>query len=267
MFRDSQPIAWSFHNHTVRTPFNMHGLNPPTYETPPFKETPECASIVLPAPSMPDKAFGELLGERHSCRRFKPEPLPLLSLSTLLHAGYGVLGSEEMEGELLVRPVPSGGGLYPLELYVLVQNVESLAGGAWHYVPLGHRLEWVYEHPLPTLLTSEIFLGQAYLANCAAIIFLTAVVQRSLWKYEERGYRYILLEAGHVAQNVNLCATALNLGSLNLGGFFDRDVLGILRADTDFEIALYGIAIGHRESSDRLATRLPPDDVALFRRY
>lgn len=267
MFRDDHPAAWSYHNHTTRTPYNMHGLNPPTYEVPPFKETAHAETVQLPPPVLPAVAFDELVRARHSSRRFLPDPLALAELSTILHAGYGIVDTQDLDGEFLERPVPSGGGLYPLELYVLVQRVDGLAAGSWHYVPLGHRLERIHEHALPPLLSSEMFLGQAYLIDCSAIIVTTSVVERSLWKYEDRGYRYILLEAGHVAQNMNLCATALNVGSLNLGGFFDRDVLGILHADADTEVALYGMALGRPESDERMAARRPSEDVATFRRY
>ncbi len=267
MFRDDHPEAWSFHNLTSRTPFNMHGLNPPTYEVPPFKELPQAKTLELPDPILPERPLAECIRQRVSCRRFAADPLSLHSLSTLLASGYGVLNILEMDGEFLERAVPSGGALYPLELYVLVQRVKGLQSGIWHYLPLGHCLEQVHAHTLPRLLTAEMFLGQPYLTDCAAIIFITSIVERSMWKYEDRGYRYILLEAGHVAQNLNLCATAMDLGCLNLGGFFDRDVLGLLRADPEREIALYGIAVGPAQDLDRMTLRRPDDEVARFRRY
>ena len=166
-------------------------------------------------------------------------------LGSVLHAGYGVLQTAELWGEFCVRPVPSGGVLSPLELYVLASRVDGLESGVYHYVPLGHRLEEVRGHQLPSHLTSEMFLGQPYLVPAAATVVITAVVERSMWKYGDRGYRYILLEAGHVAQNVNLCAAALGMASLNLGGFFDEDVMALLKIDQDREIVLYGVALGN----------------------
>ena len=112
-----------------------------------------------------------------------------------------------------------------------------------------------------------MFLGQPYLSGASAVVVLAAVVERSLWKYEDRGYRYLLLEAGHVAQNLNLCATGLGLGCLNLGGFFDEDVAALLRLDDDHEVVLYGIAVGPPQSDSRVETRKAAEEAAAFRRY
>ncbi|KAB7741884.1 SagB/ThcOx family dehydrogenase [Nostocoides sp. F2B08] len=267
MFRADHPLAWSFHDATARTPYNMHGLNKPRYETPPFREHPLNDSIDLPEAAVPEVGLQTLIRGRRSCRRFAADPLSLSDLATLLYVGYGVISSVDFDGLFLERPVPSGGGLYPLELSVIAQRVDGLDAGSWHYVPLGHRVESMHAHPFPPLMTAEMFLGQPYLAQAAAIIVITSVVERSLWKYDDRGYRYILLEAGHVAQNVNLCATGLGLGSLNLGGFFDSDLLGVVRADPSTEIALYGVAVGRAATEDRVEVRTPPAEDGVFRRY
>jgi SagB-type dehydrogenase family enzyme len=267
MFRDRHPIAWAFHRQTSRWPFNMHGLNPPTREVAQFKEDLRVPTIDLPTPMLPGLELGSAIAGRTSCRRFRRERISLTQLGDLLHAAYGVLGVLDLWGEFCERPVPSGGGLYPLELYVLTQRVDGLTGGAYHYVPLVHGLEVVRPDPLPTLLTAEMFLGQPYLSDAAAVIVLTAVVERSLWKYEDRGYRYLLLEAGHVAQNLNLSAVALGLGSLNLGGFFDEDLTALLRLDAAIEIVLYGIAVGPPQSDSRVETRTANEEDAAFRRY
>jgi SagB-type dehydrogenase family enzyme len=267
MFRHDHPLAWSYHRGTSRWPFNMHGLNTPAGETPQFKEDIDAEVIELDAPALPEAPLDHVLRARSSCRRFAAEPIDRAELGTLLHAAYGVLDTIDLAGEFCERPVPSGGGLYPLELYALVQHVRDLPGGVYHYVPLGHLLEVVRPDPLPSHLTSEMFLGQPYLVRAAAIIVITAVVQRSLWKYEDRGYRYILLEAGHVAQNLNLCAAALDLASLNLGGFFDEDVMTLLKADQDREIVLYGVAVGKAASADRIESRRPEEGEAGLRRY
>jgi SagB-type dehydrogenase family enzyme len=267
MFREDHPLAWLYHRGTSRWPFNMHGLNPATRETPLFKEDVEAATVELGAPTLPAATLAEVLGRRSSCRQFAPEPIEKEDLGNLLHSAYGVLGTIDLWGEFCARPVPSGGGLYPLELYALSQRVRDLAGGVYHYVPLGHRLEVVRPDPLPRHMTSEMFLGQPYLVDAAAIMVLTAVVERSLWKYEDRGYRYILLEAGHVAQNINLCAEGLGLASLNLGGFFDEDLMALLKLSPDHEIVLYGVALGKAATTDPCERRRPLEAEGALRRF
>lgn len=267
VFREAQPLAWAYHRRTSRWPFNMHDVNPRSNPSAQFKEDLEAETTPLPAPRLPELALGDALRRRSSCRRFTGAPIGAEQLGTLLHAAYGVLGTVELGGEFCERPVPSGGGLYPLELYAITQSVEGLAGGVHHYVPLGHQLETVRADPLPSLMTAEMFLGQPYLAEAAALIVITATVARSLWKYEDRGYRYILLEAGHVAQNLNLCAEAVGLASLNLGGFLDEDVASLLNLDQDREIALYGVAVGSSESEDRLQRRYPAEGARAFRQF
>ena len=266
-FRRRRPIAWSYHRNTSRWPFNMHGLNFRTEAIPQFKEDLDAAVIDLAAPRLPGGPLDAAISGRCSCRRFATEPTELHDLGDVLHAGYGVLDTVDLWGEFCERPVPSGGGLYPLELYVVAQRVAGLGGGVYHYVPLGHRLEVVRPDPVPSHLTSEMFLGQPYLVNAGAIVVITAVLERSLWKYEDRGYRYILLEAGHVAQNLNLCAEALGLASLNLGGFFDEDLMALLALDPEREVALYGVAVGRTAIEDRVERRRPPEAEGAMRRY
>jgi SagB-type dehydrogenase family enzyme len=83
------------------------------------------------------------------------------------------------------------------------------------------------------------------------VVVITAVPGRSLWKYGDRGYRYLLLEAGHAAQNLNLAAVEAGLGCCNLGGFFDEELAGLLLVDTEEEMPLYAVAVGVPASSDR----------------
>jgi SagB-type dehydrogenase family enzyme len=95
-------------------------------------------------------------------------------------------------------------------------------------------------------------MDQAYLAEADLIVVFTAVIQRTLARYSDRGFRLVLMECGHLAQNLNLLATAMHLGSLNLGGFYDQHLAALLSLDLDVEIPLYGVALGcptmtHRE--------------------
>jgi SagB-type dehydrogenase family enzyme len=110
---------------------------------------------------------------------------------------------------------------------------------------------------LPRPLLGDLFMGQPYIGDAAAVIVLTTVLERTLWKYSDRGYRYILLEAGHVAQNLNLVASGLGLGALNLGGFFDANLAALLGLDPEAEVPLYGIAVGTPGDEERNQRRQP----------
>jgi SagB-type dehydrogenase family enzyme len=233
-----------FHNNTA----GVHGVLPSdgrTHPQEPHKEYPSAALSALPAPRFPPVTLEDALQARVSCRQFSSSELGLVELATLLHVAYGVRARGRLGGlEFLERAVPSAGGLYPLELYVLAVTVESQVPGVYHYSPLLHALEQVAATPLPRQLVTSLFMGQLHAGQASAVLVLTAVVGRSLDKYGDRGYRYLLLEAGHVTQNINLTAAALNIGACNLGAFADDDIADLLGVDTEVEIPLYGVAVG-----------------------
>jgi SagB-type dehydrogenase family enzyme len=260
MFRDRYPLAWMFHRNTSRWPFNMQAIPDAPSQEAPHKEYFNALTFPLPEPRFPTIPLNEAISARLSCRRFTGTPLKYLELATLLKASYGIHDRIFLaDVEFLERLVPSGGGLYPLELYLLVQNVESIEPGIYHYAVLHHTLEQIRNMQFPSHFTSDLFMGQPYVAKAAAIIVLAAVIERSLWKYGDRGYRYILFEAGHVAQNLNVVASAMGLGSLNLGGFFDSDMAILLGLDIEKEPPLYGVALGVPSSDDRTELRQATD--------
>jgi SagB-type dehydrogenase family enzyme len=250
-FREGQPAAWMFHRATCRWVHNT-GEPPGVHLQLASKEDLDVDLVRLPTPGQLDMPLGRSIAERVSTRSFAVDPLRLEHMSTVLQAGYGVVGRTLFgQVEFLERSVPSGGGLYPLEAYVIVRNVDGLEPGIHHYVPIHHGLELVRPGRLPEAFNTYLFLGQPYATSAAAVVVLTAVTRRSLGKYGDRGYRYLLLEAGHTAQNMNLAAVALGLGCCNLGGFFDEELAALIRADTEEEIPLYAVALGVSSTSDR----------------
>jgi SagB-type dehydrogenase family enzyme len=254
VFRDEQALAWLFHRNTCRWLFNtleddaVHAPQPP-------KENPGAPSVVLPR-RLPTGDLAALLGDRASCRAFRDAAISLDGLGTVLHSAYGVIDVSELGPlEFPDRPAPSGGGLYPLELYVIVRAVDALEPGVYHYFPISALLEQLRNSVVPRQLLTYLFMGQFYASDAAAIIVTTAVPSRSLDKYGDRGYRYLLFEAGHVAQNINLAAACEGLGACNLGGFFDDELAGLLRLDIEEEVPLYATAIGLPRDSSRAGRR------------
>jgi SagB-type dehydrogenase family enzyme len=121
----------------------------------------------------------------------------------------------------------------------------------YHYVPVHHGLEQLRDEALPRRFQTYLFMGQRWATEAGAVVVITAVPGRSLWKYGDRGYRYFLLEAGHAMQNLNLAAIAVGLGSCNLGGFFDDELAAVVRADVEEEFPLYAAAVGVPATRDR----------------
>ncbi|HEY8200229.1 MAG TPA: SagB/ThcOx family dehydrogenase [Actinomycetota bacterium] len=260
-FRDAYPVAWEFHRNTMRWSFERIDIDELAEYQEPGKEYGRLPQHPLPAARPLGSLLGDCLRDRISCRRFSRDALSLIDLGTMLHAAYGMHGALDVGNlEFLERPVPSAGSLYPLEIFVLATNTEGLEQGVYHYAPQFHALEQVAAMALSRAFLTYLFMGQYYAAAAGAVIVLVAVVGRSLKKYGDRGYRYVLLESGHAAQNLNLAAASLGLGALNLGGFFDQELAALLGLSLEAEIPLYAIATGSIGGSGRADIRMPSGD-------
>jgi SagB-type dehydrogenase family enzyme len=200
-------------------------------------------------------ALKKLLKQRVSCRRFSSEPLALAHLGALLHAGYGVIGRAVVNGRKFDhRPVPSAGALYPMHIFVLVRAVAGADMGTYRYDPAARRLTPVGARPADATIAA-IFLDQPYVSTASAIIVAAAELGRPLERYADRGYRYVLFEAGHVAQNIAVCAAATGVGNLQIGGFLDDHLTTVLRIDGRTTVPLYAAAVGYPGSEDPAVVR------------
>jgi SagB-type dehydrogenase family enzyme len=183
---------------------------------------------------------------RVSVRDIMPCPIRLKDLTALLHLSYGITRDAAASGLLRgFRVVPSAGGLYPLEIFFHSAHVEGLAPGLYHYNPSKHHLRFLREGDHRHQIAQSLIQG-SIAQNASLLIFMTALFERSIFKYGNRGYRFALLEAGHVAQNINLVSSALGLGCLNIGGFVDRDIDEFLQIDGITHSTIYMLAVGMR---------------------
>ena len=174
--------------------------------------------ITLPEPNKKGTvSLGEALEKRRSVRDFTTDSLKLENVSQLLWAAQGITGSSGK------RTAPSAGALFPLELYIVVARVEGLDAGLYHYDPVKHKLEMKKSGSLLKTLAKSA-LGQSAIKKCAAAVLVTAVFQRTAKKYGERAEQYVWIEAGHAAQNLLLQATALKLGAVAIGAFYENKV-------------------------------------------
>jgi SagB-type dehydrogenase family enzyme len=202
--------------------------------------------VELPAGELGSASLADVLRSRRSIRTYGNGALALRELATLLDAAYGVTGAVPGTPQAL-RSAPSGGALYPLELYVACQRVEGLDRALYHYDPLRHGLELL--RPLgPSAASGDLSPYPQLLAESAAFVVITAMFWRSRFKYGPRAYRFALLEAGHVAQSFLLAAEALSLAATPVGGFFDRLVEDFVGVDGVYEGALYVLPVGRRRT-------------------
>jgi SagB-type dehydrogenase family enzyme len=200
--------------------------------------------VELPAPQLPQTPFADVVAARRSERRYGRGAVTLAQTSSLLHAAYGVTGVDETG--LRTRGVPSGGGLYPLELYLYAARVDELEPGLYHFDPLAHRLERL-PRAVDRASVDDAMVYRDVFRSSALLVLVSAVFWRSRFKYGQRGYRFVLLEAGHVMQNLLLAAAALDLAAVPLGGYFDRRVDELLALDGVNESTVYAACIGRRE--------------------
>lgn len=209
------------------------------------KRYPHAPRIALPpAPESLQQDVGMLLRQRRSVRQLSGKPMSLAQLATLLYYSYGISRYEDGQQQSYPhRVVPSGGGLYNLEVYVLVFSVADLEPGAYHYEAYSHGLERIVAgEPHDTLRQSLLY--EELLHGPAVALVVSGVFDRPRFKYGELGYRLTLLEAGHVGQNVCLTATALGLGACPVAGFVEDTINDLLGLDGVDETAVYLFVVG-----------------------
>jgi len=198
------------------------------------------ATISLPAPQRSGAvSVEETLLKRRSIRQYKNQPLSLAEVAQLLWAAQGVTDPTGF------RTAPSAGALYPLELYVVVGDVQDLGPGVYRYQPDEHQLVKIMEGDKRAEL-AEAALGQGFVGEGAIVIVFTAVYERTTGKYGDRGIQYVHMEVGHAAQNLCLQATAMDLGAVTVGAFYDEEVAQVLDLPGD-EQPLYILPVGRKQ--------------------
>jgi SagB-type dehydrogenase family enzyme len=256
LFHENSKLSWSDRHPTfklrpndaavIRMMRQLHAVHP--YTDFPKVALPEC----LPPAT---RNLDEVLRERVTARAFSGAGVRLDQLGKVLAMSYGITqASEGTPYPRDLRIIPSGGALYPLELYVYAARVDGLEAALYHYNPERHNLDLLRAGDALARI-AEFFIQPQLAAASAVILFITAFFARSVFKYGDRGYRFILLEAGHLAQNANLTAQEMGLATANIGGFLDRDVDRYLGLDGVNQSTIYVLFLGHLGSG-----RVPAPD-------
>jgi len=204
---------------------------------------PEVVGAPVALPAMEPSPLVDLLLARRSSRSFLPTTLTLAEVAAVLGAAYGVVEVDRSGDGLLRRSVPSAGGLFPLDVYVFLRKVEGVGPGLYRYDGETASLDLLRDGDQFETLRPELY-PYPMVEDANMVLALVATFARTQAKYGPRGYRYILLEAGHVGQNVSLRAVELGLGSLCMGGYADARLNQVLELDPRRAGVVYAIAIG-----------------------
>lgn len=186
--------------------------------------------IDLPEPKFTNVSLEECIKRRRSIRDFQNKDLSLQQISNLLWSAQGITDTIRK-----FRSAPSAGATYPLEIFIAKRD------GLFRYIPEGHRLKKEQDGDLRKDI-ARAALNQMFIADAGLVIIITAVYNRTAWRYGERAYRYINNEVGHCAQNIHLEAVALGLGSVPVGAFDDDKIKRILKLKE--EEPIYIIPVG-----------------------
>lgn len=211
----------------------------PHLSTVAFRAYPMLKSVSFAA--VADSPLVAFMRRRRSQSGWGAGPISHSSVARMLRGSAGRSGPDSFH-----RAAPSGGALYPIEMYVVPLSVEALACGLYHYNPVADALECLWEDGGLGTKIAEATAYPQIVGQCGLVVLLTAIFERTTIKYGERGYRFALLEAGHIAQNFCLLAQDEGLGARCLGGFYDREVESLLHVNGVDESALYMIAAGPR---------------------
>jgi SagB-type dehydrogenase family enzyme len=196
-----------------------------------------------------ESSLNELFRRRRSCRAFAGQRMPLAEAAGLLSAAYGVVETARFgdQASFLRRSVPSAGGLFPLEIYTFAQRVAGLEDGLYYYDVLGNSVQLITPGNVFASL-EPVFYTYPFFRDANLAICLAAVFDRTQKKYGPRGYRYILLEAGHSGQNICLRAAEMGLSTLCMGGFVDSRLNMILGLEQKQQGVVYSVAAGYSAS-------------------
>ena len=191
----------------------------------------------LPAPRREGGlSLAQSLNDRRSIRAYATKPLSLDDVAQLLWSAQGVTSPEGF------RTAPSAGATFPLETYLIAGAVDGLAAGVYRYGPAAHSLVAMASGDIRVDLAAAC-MNQACVGSCAIAILFSAVEARTAEKYGDLAHGFVLLEAGHAAQNVSLQAVALGLGAVAIGAFDDAR-LKALTVMGDNEEPVYMMVFG-----------------------
>ena len=196
---------------------------------------------------MPEMPLAKAIEQRRSVRKYSPVPLKQEELSFLLWASSWARDFRSTEQmEITFRNVPSAGSRHPLETFLDIRRVEGIKPGLYYYHPVKHCLTLYDDSPEIAAKIYEGCMFQEMIPTAAVNFILTAVPYRTVWRYGQRGYRYLYLDAGHIGQNIHLAAEAIDAGACMIGAFLDEAMNDAIGLDGIEEFVIYIASVGKK---------------------
>lgn len=214
----------------------------------PDLETPEPGAILLDLPA-PDTlkvdpvTIQQGINNRRSLRKFSDQPLTIEQLAWLLWASSGV---KEKLAVATLRTVPSAGARHPFDIYLAINNVSGLKPGLYRYMALSHQLALIKEDNNVNTHITEACLRQKWMLKAPVIFLWVAVPYRAEWRYSQRAWRYMFMDAGHVCQNLYLACEAIQACCCAVAAYDDDALNHLLDLDGDKRFVIYAAPAGLR---------------------
>lgn len=216
---------------------------------PPLQRGVPTEAVVMELPSVEQIKVEALdlrtaIANRRTVRKYAPKDLSFEELAFLLWSCQGVQRVTDRPATL--RTVPSAGARHAFETYALINGVAGLQPGLYRYLAIGHKLQVVDLSPGLAERIVAAAGGQSFLGHSGAVLIWTADIYRMTWRYGQRGYRYIHLDAGHACQNLYLAAQAVDCGVCAVAAFDDDELNRILGLDGQEQFVVYLAAVGKK---------------------
>ena len=195
-------------------------------------------------------SFLDIVNHRESHRVYTEKPISLLELSFLLWTTQGI---KSIRGNhyATLRTVPSGGARHEFETYLWVNQVEGLKKGIYHYLPSTHQIELINQDINLKTSIGPALSGQSWAESASVVFFWTVIPYRSEWRYSHFAHRIILVDIGHVCQNLYLACEAIQLGTCAIGAFVGEQCDTLLGVDGKDEFTILVSPVGSIRESDK----------------
>lgn len=224
---------------TMPTPDEKKGVATPLIETP--VEGERIALTPIEDIAVPSLTLDEALKKRKSHRKFLDKIVDIDTFSYLLYMMQGVRKAGK---NATLRMVPSAGARHAFEPYIAVRKVEGLTPGIYRYMAMEHALIKIEDGDVSSTMV-DVCEGQPFVGTAAFNVVLVANTYRMIHRYGMRGYRYLFMDAGHVVENLYLCAPMFNLGTVAVGAYDDDAVNQWLNLDGSNRFVIYIAPVGY----------------------